>query len=374
MELYTLNRGFLKQQTIDEFHSVIWTDRYYGDGDVELVVPASKAMMENLLPGTFVMLLGNDEPMILETFNIEKGKLKVTGITLTKWLNNRFIRTSALHQDRYWQVGGQPAGWAMATMVWYMVIDGPFLDGSTPTGIPNPWIFRVPGLITTDFDQSGPIINVAVPFGPLYDGLREVATTYQVGMKITLDWATDAGYQIHYRTYRGIDHTSQQSVRELVRFSPGMDSLTDIKELQSIAGYKTNVWSFAPANPGELATTPGHDGRVSSGATYTGFDLRAMMYFAEDLTTDMIGGDANVLLQLLNSRARDALANNNFTKVVDGEVVPQVQFQYGRDYHLGDIIELQGNTGAIQNARVTEYIRVHDEEGERAYPTVSVIE
>lgn len=374
MELYTLNRKFLKQETIDEFHSAIWTDRYYGDGEVELVVPASKFMMQNLKVGTFVMNEDSDEPMILETFNIEKGKLKVTGIPLTKWLNNRFIRTSAAHQDRYWQAGPQPPGWLMATIVWYMVIDGPFLNGSIATGIPNPWIFRVPGLVTYDFDTAGAAVTVAVPFGPLYDALREIATTYQIGMQIKLDRADDASYQLSFRTYRGVDRTSQNPARDPVRFSPLMDSLTEIKELESIAGYKTNVWSFAPSNPGELATTPGHDGRISAGATYTGFDLRALMYFAEDLTTDMVGGDPNVLLQLLNSRARDALSNNDFVKVVDGEVVPDVQFKYGRDYFLGDVIELQGNSGMVQNARVTEYIRVHDEEGERAYPTVSVIE
>jgi hypothetical protein len=374
VELYTLNRRFLKQETIDEFDSVIWTDRYYGDGEVELVVPATKLMMQHLKVGTFLMLNGSDEPMILETYGIEKGKLKVTGITLCKWLNNRFVRTSAPHQDRYWQAGVQPPGWLMATILWYMVIDGPFLDGTIPTGISNPGIFRIPGLVAYDFDKTGAPITVAVPYGPLYDALREIATTYQIGMQIKLDHADDSGYQLSYRTYRGTDRTSQNPGRDPVRFSPLMDSLTEIKELESISGYKTNVWSYAPANPGELATTPGYDGRVTPGGAYTGFDLRAMLYFAEDLTTDMVNGDPAVLLQLLTSRARDALASNNFVKVVDGEVVPNVQFKYGQDYFLGDVIELQGNSGMVQNARVTEYIRVQDVEGERAYPTVSVIE
>ena len=41
MEPYTLNRNFLKQDVIDEFQSIIWTERYYGDSEVELVVPAT---------------------------------------------------------------------------------------------------------------------------------------------------------------------------------------------------------------------------------------------------------------------------------------------------------------------------------------------
>ena len=35
MEPYTLNRQFLPQNAIDVFDSIIWTERYYGDSDVE---------------------------------------------------------------------------------------------------------------------------------------------------------------------------------------------------------------------------------------------------------------------------------------------------------------------------------------------------
>jgi hypothetical protein len=67
------------------------------------------------------------------------------------------------------------------------------------------------------------------------------------------------------------------------------------------------------------------------------------------------------------------LSNNDRINVVDGEIVPNKQYTYGIDYGLGDLIELQGNTGAIQNAMVMEYIRTQDESGEKAYPTVEVI-
>jgi len=97
MEPYTLNRSFIKQNIIDGYDSIIWTERYYGDSAIELVVPATIEMFQKLAPGTFVGLDSSDEIMILETFNIENGKLKVTGISILPWLDNRFVRTSALH-------------------------------------------------------------------------------------------------------------------------------------------------------------------------------------------------------------------------------------------------------------------------------------
>ena len=77
---------------------------------------------------------------------------------------------------------------------------------------------------------------------------------------------------------------------------------------------------------------------------------------------------------MLNSRAYDELVKNKFIKSVDGEIVPESQFKCGVHYNLGDIIEVEGNTGVIQPARITEYIKSQDESGEKAYPTVSIIE
>src|SRR4051794_594064 len=102
MNLYTLNRGFLRQSVIDEFLSVVWTERYYGDGAVELVVPATTEMIKKIPTGTFVALDGSRDVMIIETVNIEGANLKASGISLLPWLNNRFVRTSPNHEDRYW--------------------------------------------------------------------------------------------------------------------------------------------------------------------------------------------------------------------------------------------------------------------------------
>ena len=86
-----------------------------------------------------------------------------------------------------------------------------------------------------------------------------------------------------------------------------------------------------------------------------------------------MGGDSNVLVNILDARANLALTNNRFAKAIDGQIVPLHQFQYGVDYNLGDVIEVQGNSEIIQSSRVTEYIRAQDSAGEKAYPTVAML-
>ena len=375
MEPFTLNRNFQKQDVIDEFGSIIWTERYYGDSAVELTVPVTYEMVTKLPPGTFLGIDGSDEVMILETRNFEDDKIKLSGIALLPWLNNRFIRATASHEDRYWYLADMTPG----QMLWEIVkgmccVGSPYLIDAI-MGVPNAAQLAIPGLGLNNYDNTGPVIKVGVPYGPVYDALKEIATTYQIGMQITLDSVTDTSYFLGFRSYRGLDRTSIQTDNPVVRFSPQMDSFTNIKELQSIAAFKTLVYAFAPGlkpNEGEtdLRTTPG----VSSmSGSYTGFDLRALLVFADDVTTDQVGGSSANLVDILNSRAYDARTNNRYIKAVDGEIVPDNQFKYGVHYNLGDVIEVEGNSGEVQTARVTEHIRAQDEAGERAYPTVAMI-
>lgn len=371
MELFTLTRSFLREKVVDEFFSAIWTERYYGDGIVELVVPLTSKMVQMLPEGTFLGIDGSDEIMIIETTNIENKNLKLTGISLLSWLNNRFVRASALHEDRYFYLSGASVGATLWTLVYYMACQGsPYLNGTINTGITSPEQLVVPGLTLLGYDNSGSTIEVGVPYGPLYVALRNIATTYQVGIQIVLVSANDSGYVLGFRSYRGLDRTSGQIENPTVRFSPELDSLINIKELRSIAALKTRAYAFAPGNPDGLATVPG----VSSlSGSYTGFDLRALLVFAEDITTDMVGGSSTNLVNILNSRALDGLNANRYVMAVDGEIVPESQFQYGAHYNLGDIVEVEGYTGVIQNARVTEYIRSQDAAGQKAYPTIEMI-
>lgn len=367
MELFTLDRKFLKQNEIDKFSSAIWTERYYGDGEIELVVPSTPDMISMLPVGQFVGLVGSKEIMMIDTSDNEKGSLKLTGSGLLPWMNNRFIRNSAAHPDRYWNVGPYPPGQIMQIIVQAWLIN----PGGQPMGMPSAQ-FNIPGLTVGTCDMSGSV-TLAVPYGPVYDALRDIATTYEVGQQITLEQADDSGYNIQYRSYKGLDRTSGQTANPPIRFSPQMDTLTDVKELQSIAGYKTIVYSFCPPDPDGLADSIGPGSSQISGPQPTGFDLRAQMTFEEDITTDMVGGSSATLLSTLNSRAQLALNNGRFVKAVDGTIVPLHQLQYGVDYNMGDIIEVQGNSNVVSSSRVTEYIRSQDSSGEKAYPTVAML-
>ena len=92
------------------------------------------------------------------------------------------------------------------------------VSGAYPVGIPNPASFMIPGLGLMDYDNSGVAVNFAVPYGPVYDAMRDIATTYKIGMQITLESATDTSYSLGFRSYKGLDRTSGQSVNHSYSF------------------------------------------------------------------------------------------------------------------------------------------------------------
>jgi hypothetical protein len=304
--------------------------------------------------------------------------MKIKGNSILSWMDNRFVRTSPKHEDQYWYIDGQPPGQVLWTILYNMCCQGSkYLDGTNPIGITNPQRFIIPGLGLNAFDKTGTkVVKLGVPYGPVYKAMKDIATTYELGMQITLDAVSDASYKLGFRSYKGLDRTTAQTQNAQVRFSPQMDSFTDIEELQSIEKFKTLVYTFATGLKPEsgkpsLTTVPGMSSVTGS---YVGFDLRAAQVFASDITSDMVGSSQQKVVDMLNSRAYDEIVKNKFIKSVDGEIVPESQFKYGVHYNLGDIIEVEGNTGVVQPARITEYIKSQDESGEKAYPTVSIIE
>ena len=381
---------FEKQNIVDNFESLIWSERYYGDGDFELVVPLSMDVIEKIPMGIFLGTSTSNEIMIAETVQIEDRKVNIKGISLLSWLNNRFIRNSKLHKIRDWQIEDK----VPEEILWMMVnasINPEFLT-SENTDIHENYLSKlvIPELGLHNYpDFTVDPVTVTVSFGPLYDELQKVAMAYGVGMQILLETNLDptAEFPLGFRTYRGLDKTSSQNENPIVRFSPSLDSLTNIKELQSQSAYKTIAFAFAPSldettdlgDPSLGEHNAGIAFPVGMGHVdeYTGFDCRAIQVFADDVSgfpLPISNRQIRSLIKILSTAAKKQLADATIVKAVDGEIVSTDMFQYGRDYSLGDLVEIEGNSGVIKKALVTEYIRVQDMEGERGYPTVTVVE
>lgn len=391
MDLYTLTDTFLPNEVVDEFVSAIWTERYSDKGDVQLVVPATPENLEKLKDGTFLALRGTNEVMELETASIEDRMATIVGETLDGFLNNRLVwfknpgydsddENSPLVVD-YTQEA--TPGQFLATVVDKMVINpGPAWTGDWADADLN-WPYEIiDNLELGAVDTSGTAKRLTIPTGPLYDGLEQLAKQEGLGFSLYLDVADEiTGYVLKFTTYRGVDHTTGSSY-PLVRLTPDMDSLSEVKEVRSRANWKNVCYVWYKNEISKHLADP-------SAPEPEGFDRRVMVVDAEGEPvgrkvvyssgamyggswTRYVVGPAEIAA-FRAQNAKDALAMHNYILAIDGQTSPINDYKYGVDYGLGDIIELEGITGAISKARVTEYIRSQDKNGAKEYPTISVL-
>lgn len=365
MELYVLDENFQKISTVEIFQSLIWTERYNDSADCTLVYPQNSLTYQLVHEGVYLWIDGSIEAMLIDTVSTEEFITTATGRSITDFFKQRIFRDTWETTNTSVSFLGYTAAALAAGIVGAMCTPAGVMatGGVTPTDytdeiIPN----IVGGLFAT-----GPVVNVDIPYGNLFDAVKSVCDLDALGFRLhPLDVTSSAG-NIAFDTYRGLDRTSTQDDNTLVVFEPAMDSLTDIKELRSISGYKNAAYAWANGMTDQTKIGYAFAG-VSSPS---GFDRRTLMVDASDINAaDYSGAD---LKALLDARALNALANNNYVRTTDGLIVPQNSFVYGRDYTLGDIIELRGLSSGVQPARVTEYIRSQDETGESAYPTLSTI-
>lgn len=364
MQLYTLTSRFFPRDSINEFTSVIWTERYSSAGDVQLVVPATAEMAEILAPGTMLGLRGTKEIMMLETQSVEKELMTVTGLSMVSFFNER---SSLFPNPEYDGTSGSAFGeYTATTTAGQHISDAVYQMLINPTStLGLDWAQdKIPGLALGAIDANGTPKRISFALGPIYDAVQSLASEEGLGFKLYLEsakYSTDV-YVLKFATYRGRNRTSEQAVHGIVRLSPQLDSLTDVKELSSISEYKNVIYVSYKNTISTHYIQP--DLPIP-----TGFNRRALFVDAPDifLTDDHI---AEFRAQV----ARNTLANHIYIQAVDGQVSSKIDYKFGTDYYLGDVVELEGFSGFFSKARITEYIRSQDQFGEQEYPTLAVID
>ena len=362
MEVMTLTPDFIPDQTIDNFQSLVWTERYIDRGAVVLTTADTFKMRQTLQEGNLLSLPESREVMQIETQNAKDGIVKVQGYSLVNFLEQRMLRNTRVPGSKAWELTGSP-GWIMCEIVRQMCVSGGLMDG---TGIVATGAREIiPNLVIGNI-ADGDEVTIAVEYGQVFTKLKSIAETYSTGFTLYPSGVVGGGYNLVFETYNGVDRTSDQSIVTPVIFEPSSDSLADSEILRSISGWKNVAYAFAPNILDLVVGVAYQDDSEFS----TGLDRRTLLVNADinELPT------GTTLQAVLDQKAKDALANNNYVKMVDGQVVPQLTYTMGLDYNLGDIIELRNDDQTMsQKARITEMIRSQDENGESAYPTLSVI-
>lgn len=82
----------------------------------------------------------------------------------------------------------------------------------------------------------------------------------------------------------------------------------------------------------------------------------------------------NTMTAKLTQRGNEKLAENIYTKVFTGETETKKMFVYGKDFFMGDTVQIINEYGMETKVRVSELVKTQDTNGYSVYPTLQAIE
>jgi hypothetical protein len=361
MEIYTLDNLLRRTEVVDQFESLIWTERFNSAGDFELVLPSTPSYRELIKPGTWLALNESFRCMKVETSMDARDDEGRRALTLSgpsielPLLDDRvaFNVKDDLVTNPKWIITDTPGD--VARKVFQDICVTGILDVDDII----PFITAVS--ILPDDTIPEPLDNITVEIEPstVYNIIKQICESYDLGFRLLRNYDLS---QLAFDIYSGLDRTSQQTAVPAVIFSPDLENLTNTKRLESVAGIKNIAYVYS--NLGfEQVTALDVDPDIA------GFERHVLVVKMDDFDE---GTPAATVTEMMQQKGREELAAARAFLGFDGEVTQRSQYRYGVDYNLGDLVEQHGENGMSSIVRVTEQIFVSDSEGDRSYPTLSI--
>lgn len=363
MNIFILDKSFQKIDVIDVYDSFIWTERYFSYGDFELVVPARIDMLTKLQKDLYLSIAESRFVMVIEDIEIitslEKGaELKVTGRTLDTFLERRII----------WGANVQVTG-SLGDCVQQLIKDNVINPSDTNRKIPN---------FICGKGQNVPDISVSAQYtgDNLYEAIVKLCKPNHVGIACFYD--SEIG--IVFGIYCGFDRSYGNSEgNPVVEFSPRFDNLLNTDYIRSDKKLKNITWiqGEEPREDTKTHTTPDRVYTVYGDSNASGLDRREIFTDASSVSSTVTQDDgtektltADEYTAQLQQKGKETLDANTGVTTFDGEVNANVQYTYGKDFFLGDIVSIRNEFGIEGKTRVIELVRSDDtQNGLQIYPT-----
>lgn len=364
MEVYTLDALLRRTDVIEDHESLIWTERYKQYGDFELHIASTRRSRTLLKADTWLAMSDSRRIMKIEsvqdgTDDNNKRMLVVKGRSSEVLMYDRVAKDSMsdLTASPKWTITGLTPTATARKIFHDICVTGilspqdiiPFIHEGPLSAEPSN-ILEPADLVTVDIEPT-----------TVYDAIVQLADIWDFGFRILRNGDTS---QLWFDVYMGSDRTTGQTLLPAVVFSPQLDNLQNTSELTTTENAKNVAYVFSPAGT-EIVFAEGVDTDVD------GFDRRVLVVNANDVTIEAYP-TRELVVAALTQAGTEALKKTQTTQALDGEISKNSQYKPGRDYNLGDLVEMHNIDGVANEMRVTEIIYASDSQGSRSYPTLSV--
>lgn len=349
MDAFILDTKYVQKKVIDAYVSFIWTERFNTYGDFELYVPVSSDILTGVLLDDYVEIRDSDRSMIVESIQIDTTsdgpRMTISGRSLESILLRRIVWKQTILkgnlQDELERLFNEN------------------IISPTEPGRKIDMVFKK----SEDPKITALEVDLQLFGETIYDVVADTCANNDIGFKVTRNFDN----QFVFELYSGTDRSYEQTDRPYVVFSPDYDNLLESNYLNSKQDSKTIALVSGEGEGSEIKTK---SVTVESGAG-EGLSRREMYVDAGSIST--VSEDGTVAEDDYNAqlaeKGEEELSKVNIAPSFEGEIENQVQFRYGIDFQIGDIVQIANEYDFKGRSRITEYIRSYDAEGANAYPT-----
>lgn len=341
---------------IDSYTSVIWTTRYFTDGDFELYLPASEKNIMLLKEKNYLCRdkditktpseLRYKNVMIIEkiqvTTDIENGNyLIITGRSLKSILKRRIV----------WQqtnLSGK-VEFAIRRLLTENAIS-PSIQQRKIAKLSLGEILDLPD--TTEMQITGDNLG---------DSVEKLCTAYGYGYDIDV-----VNGKFIFYLYVGADRSYNQTENPYIVFSSKFENILKTDYSYDITNFK-NV--ALVSGEGE-----GLDRKTQSVGDASDLERYEKYVDARDLSSNNGEYTQEEYNKMLWNRGLSSLNESSTVESFSGETETRITYTLNKDYFLGDIVQVQNEYGIAAAPRILEIIESDGEEGTSIIPTFSTLE
>lgn len=339
---FVLDKDFTAIWPLDRFTAFIWNEQFWEASDFQLEVPWDIRTFSYVKVGNYLYLRESDELMIIETIGItyDSGnranrKIVAKGRSMASILDRRIIWGEWSFENIDFQT-------AMLTLVRDAIVS----PKDTRRKISIIRTARNSAYPDENFSGSG--------FGDnLYDVIKAGCEEKNSGFRIVYNDDTRTNT---FKLYKGVDRSYSQTKVPPVVFSGAFENIGPSRYAFDTKEYKTVAFVRGAEDDGYTT--------VEVGATnLTGLNRREMYLTSSATEPDQIA-----------QKGMEELAKINTLETLDAELDAKRQFAFGKDFFIGDIVQVITDFGLDARAIVIGFIKSWDETGYQEVPTFKILE
>lgn len=340
MNIYVANPTLQTIAIVDYCNSIIWHEKFCGMGDFEIALPAYDGINTIFAKDNLIYRDGNETVMVIE-------KVQLT--------------TSDESGDEFIVSGRSCDSIIARRIVWgQQTFDGNVCN-CVENLLNNNLINPSDAARKIDLIEMGNCpyiaqsINKQITGDGLLDSIIEILNNYSLGYKVTMDLGRLGG-KLFFHITKGADRSEGNTEgNPVVKFSPEFDNLPSSEYVFDVSNYKNEVL-IGGEGEGSARTYVAYGGNK-------GLDRYELFVDARSTSSNEGEIAPDVYLAQLVEEGKEKLAENAIVETFAGEVEECSTYCYGKDYFLGDIVQIENAYGIGAKVRITGVTEKLDDSG-----------